>query len=110
MHTSELTASAKALGPVPVGGHVAASSSHASPLRNRAAEAVSPFVKSYDDSPVAWQALDNATVELAKKEHKLVFLHIGYKACHRKEPERCLITSTDLCRLPPHGARVLLEP
>lgn len=88
MHTSELTASARALGSVPVGGHVATASSHAShasPLRNRAGEAVSPFVKSYADSPVAWQALDNATVELAKKEHKLVFIHIGYKACHRKD-------------------------
>jgi uncharacterized protein YyaL (SSP411 family) len=77
------------------------------PLRNRASESLSPFVRSFANSPVAWQLLDNATIERAKKEHKLIFLHIGYKACHReltdcaspKLPQlRSSLTSLD-CRL-----------
>lgn len=85
MGASELTASAKALGSRPAEG--SPSSGHEeqlAPLRNAAAGSISPFVRSFAESPVAWQPLDNATVERAKKEHKLIFLHIGFKACHRE--------------------------
>lgn len=83
--TSELTASAKAMGPIIVEGGAQANTSteQLPPLRNRTTEGTSPFVKSFASSPVAWQLLDNASVERAKREHKLIFLHIGYLACHR---------------------------
>ena len=85
MVASELTASAKAMGSMPAGEPVAPVVVEPfAPLQNRAGQGLSPFVQSYADGPVAWQLLDNATVERAKKEHKLIFLHIGYKACHRK--------------------------
>ena len=85
MVASELTASAKAMGTIPAGEPVNSTRvDQSGPLRNRASESLSPFVRSFANSPVAWQLLDNATIERAKKEHKLVFLHIGYKACHRE--------------------------
>ncbi|CAH0039913.1 unnamed protein product [Clonostachys solani] len=77
---SELTASAKALGPI--SGEGAPSAEHLTPLQNRTSEGTSPFVKSFVDSPVAWQPLDNASIERARREHKLIFMHIGYLACH----------------------------
>lgn len=80
MGASELTA--QALGSRPIEGSPS-QDEQLSPLTNAAAGSTSPFVRSFADSPVAWQPLDNATVERAKKEHKLIFLHIGYKACHR---------------------------
>ena len=83
MVASELTASAKAMGAIRP-EDPKSSSDPLTPLKNRANESLSPFVKSFANSPVAWQPLDNATVERAKKEHKLIFLHIGYKACHRE--------------------------
>ncbi|KAI5467849.1 hypothetical protein BGZ63DRAFT_346748 [Mariannaea sp. PMI_226] len=52
------------------------------PLRNRAAESRSPYIKNQANGLVSWQLLDDETVERAKKENKLIFLHIGYKACH----------------------------
>ena len=83
MGASELTASAKALGSRPAeGSPTSGQAEQLAPLRNAAGESLSPFVRSFADSPVAWQPLDNATVERAKKEHKLIFLHIAYKACH----------------------------
>jgi len=52
------------------------------PLRNRAADSKSPFVRELADSPVSWQLLDDEAVDRAKKENKLIFLHIGFLACH----------------------------
>lgn len=51
-------------------------------LRNRADQSISPYVQSHATSPVAWQILDDEAVELAKRENKLIFLNIGFKACH----------------------------
>lgn len=53
-----------------------------SKLRNRADQSISPYVQSHADSPVAWQILDDETVERAKRENKLIFLNVGFKACH----------------------------
>lgn len=97
MVASELTASAKAMGSIPVDDTATAMSVDqfpSAPLQNRASQSLSPFVQSYANSPVTWQLLDNATVERAKEEHKLIFMHIGYKACHRKSSS---------CLLSPHG-------
>jgi uncharacterized protein YyaL (SSP411 family) len=43
---------------------------------------------------VKWQILDAESVERAKRENKLLFLHIGYKACH------CTSEATSLYLLP----------
>lgn len=86
MVVSELTASAVAMKSSPPSerGHSSGSSTEAQlpPLQNRAKEGRSPFVKGYSDSLVAWQLLDDESVERARRENKLIFLHIGYRACH----------------------------
>lgn len=51
-------------------------------LHNRASSSKSPFVQTGQQSPVQWQILDAASVDRAKRENKLIFLHIGYRACH----------------------------
>jgi hypothetical protein len=86
MATSQITAGAMAMGPVPIDGGTGgnAAQSPIEPLQNRAKESKSPFIASAANSAVAWQLLDNATVERARRENKLLFLHIGYLACHRK--------------------------
>jgi hypothetical protein len=54
------------------------------PLQNRAAASRSPYIQEHAKDLVAWQLLDDEAVERARKENKLIFLHIGYKACHCK--------------------------
>lgn len=54
----------------------------ASSLVNRAGDSNSPYVRAHADSPVKWQLLDDDSVARAKKENKLVFLNIGFRACH----------------------------
>ncbi|KAJ4857038.1 hypothetical protein T069G_07935 [Trichoderma breve] len=86
MVVSELTASAVAMKSSPPSdkGDSSSSSIEAQllPLENRAKDGKSPFIKAYADSLVAWQLLDNEAVERARRENKLIFLHIGYRACH----------------------------
>ena len=84
MVLSELTASAKALGAAMTEEHNGGSSQQLSALRNRASGSKSPYVKDQANSQVSWQLLDDEAVERARKENKLIFLHIGYKACHCK--------------------------
>ena len=52
------------------------------PLRNRAGESKSPFVRKHAETAVSWQLLDDEAVERAKKENKPIYLHIGFLACH----------------------------
>lgn len=52
------------------------------PLKNRAGESKSPFVRAYHDSLVAWQLLDEHAISRAKRENKLIFLSIGFLASH----------------------------
>ncbi|KAK2055724.1 hypothetical protein LY76DRAFT_648148 [Colletotrichum caudatum] len=54
----------------------------APPLVNRVGQSKSPYVRSHAESRVAWQLLDEDAIERARKENKLIFLHIGFKACH----------------------------
>ncbi|KAJ3530776.1 hypothetical protein NM208_g9175 [Fusarium decemcellulare] len=82
MVASELTASAKAMRTTPVAGGGTGLSEPLAALRNRAAASQSPYIKDQAGSLVAWQLLDDQSVERARKENKLIFLHIGYKACH----------------------------
>jgi hypothetical protein len=85
MVVSELTASAVAMKSSPPSDRGDSSSSIEAqllPLQNCAKQGKSPFIKAYEDSLVAWQLLDNESVERARRENKLIFLHIGYRACH----------------------------
>ncbi|UKZ82467.1 hypothetical protein TrVFT333_010256 [Trichoderma virens FT-333] len=85
MVVSELTASAVAMKSSPPSERGDSSSSIEAqllPLQNCAKQGKSPFIKAYEDSLVAWQLLDNESVERARRENKLIFLHIGYRACH----------------------------
>lgn len=59
-----------------------ASISDLPPLQNRAAQSTSPYVRAHASSPIAWQLLDDETIERARKENKLVFVNIGFKSCH----------------------------
>lgn len=53
-------------------------------LVNRAGESKSPYVRGHANNPVAWQLWGNEAIELAKKENRLLFVSIGYSACHCK--------------------------
>ena len=39
-------------------------------------------VRGHMSNPVAWQIWDTATLDLAKKYNRLLFVSIGYAACH----------------------------
>ncbi|KAK8145504.1 hypothetical protein G3M48_004353 [Beauveria asiatica] len=90
MVISELTASAAAMKSMRISESLTAKESGSVPLKNHAGESTNPFVRSFAASPVAWQPLADETVERAKSEGKLLFLHIGYKACHY-----CRLMSTE---------------
>ncbi|EPE36967.1 Six-hairpin glycosidase [Glarea lozoyensis ATCC 20868] len=51
-------------------------------LRNRAGESRSPYVQGHKNNPVAWQLWGEEAVELARRENRLLFLSVGYSACH----------------------------
>ena len=51
-------------------------------LVNRAGESRSPYVRAHAKNPVAWQIWGDEALELAKRENRLLFLSIGYSACH----------------------------
>ena len=42
----------------------------------------SPYLLQHAYNPVEWYAWNNETMELAKKQNKLVVISIGYSACH----------------------------
>ncbi|KAI4125457.1 MAG: hypothetical protein LQ347_005373, partial [Umbilicaria vellea] len=51
-------------------------------LQNRLSESRSPYVRGHMDNPVAWQMWTPETLALAKKYNRLLFVSIGYAACH----------------------------
>jgi uncharacterized protein YyaL (SSP411 family) len=51
-------------------------------LINDLASSSSSYIRSHKDNPVAWQQWTPATLSLAKKFNRLIFLSIGYSACH----------------------------
>lgn len=51
-------------------------------LVNRLHESKSPYVRGHMHNPVAWQPWDSQAIDLAKKLNRLIFLSIGYSACH----------------------------
>lgn len=51
---------------------------HANSLINE----TSPYLLQHAHNPVNWHAWNDETLELAKKENKLLLISIGYSACH----------------------------
>lgn len=51
-------------------------------LQNELSKSRSPYVRGHMDNPVAWQMWGPEALELAKKHNRLVFISIGYAACH----------------------------
>lgn len=54
----------------------------AAPLKNQLANNPSPYLALHGSDPVAWQEWDDAILDRAKAEKKLIFLSIGYFSCH----------------------------
>jgi len=49
---------------------------------NRLAKESSPYLLQHAHNPVDWYPWGDAALERAKKENKLIFLSVGYAACH----------------------------
>jgi len=49
---------------------------------NHLADETSPYLLQHKDNPVDWFAWSDEAFLKAKKEHKLIFLSIGYSTCH----------------------------
>jgi hypothetical protein len=53
-------------------------------LVNKAGESRSPYVCAHATNPVAWQIWGDEAIALARRENRLLFVSIGYSACHCK--------------------------
>ncbi|THW79594.1 hypothetical protein D6D19_01029 [Aureobasidium pullulans] len=51
-------------------------------LSNRCNDSKSPYVRSHANNPTAWQLWSPETLELSKRTNRLLFVSIGYSACH----------------------------
>jgi len=51
-------------------------------LVNQLGSSPSPYLALHGEDPVAWQEWSPATLELARKQNKLLFVSIGYFSCH----------------------------
>jgi uncharacterized protein len=51
-------------------------------MRNRLADATSPYLLQHQDNPVHWQPWDEAALAAAREQDKPILLSIGYAACH----------------------------
>lgn len=51
-------------------------------LRNQLVQHPSPYLALHGTDPVAWQEWNAETVARAKRENKLLFVSVGYFACH----------------------------
>lgn len=51
-------------------------------LVNHCGDSKSPYVRSHMDNPTAWQLWTPETLELARRTNRLLFVSIGYSACH----------------------------
>ena len=51
-------------------------------LHNRLAGNPSPYLAMHAGDPTAWQTWSRETVELARKQNKLLFVSVGYFSCH----------------------------
>jgi uncharacterized protein len=53
-----------------------------SAMRNRLADATSPYLHQHRDNPVHWQPWDAAALATAREADKPILLSVGYAACH----------------------------
>ena len=51
-------------------------------LTNRSLDSKSPYVRSHASNPTAWQLWTPDTLALARRTNRLLFVSIGYSACH----------------------------
>ncbi|PGG99892.1 hypothetical protein AJ79_08374 [Helicocarpus griseus UAMH5409] len=51
-------------------------------LVNRLNQSKSPYVRGHMNNPVAWQLWDSEAISLARRLNRMVFLSVGYSACH----------------------------
>lgn len=51
-------------------------------LHNRLKQHPSPYLAMHGDDPVAWQPWTKDVLERARRENKMLFVSIGYFACH----------------------------
>lgn len=54
----------------------------ASTLVNELSAHPSTYLAMHADDPAAWQEWNQAVVEQAQREHKLIYISIGYFSCH----------------------------
>ncbi|KAJ9125893.1 hypothetical protein QFC24_002678 [Naganishia onofrii] len=52
------------------------------PLTNTLDKAKSPYLLQHKNNPVAWQEWKPEVIQRAKDEDKMIFLSVGYSACH----------------------------
>ncbi len=55
---------------------------YANNVKNALQYETSPYLKQHENNPVNWYAWNEKTLQKAKKEHKPIFLSIGYSTCH----------------------------
>ena len=51
-------------------------------MKNRLADALSPYLRQHADNPVHWQLWDEEALSAARQEDKPILLSVGYAACH----------------------------
>ncbi|KAK5951043.1 hypothetical protein OHC33_007796 [Knufia fluminis] len=51
-------------------------------LQNVLSSSTSPYLRAHKDNPVAWQEWGPTALEHAKAHQRMIFLSIGYNACH----------------------------
>ncbi len=51
-------------------------------LNNELKDELSPYLQKHSNDPINWQSWNDKTLEKAQKENKIIFLSIGYLACH----------------------------
>lgn len=50
--------------------------------KNNLAKSLSPYLQQHKDNPIHWQEWSHEVVDYAKKNNKLIFISVGYSACH----------------------------
>ncbi|MBI2151599.1 thioredoxin domain-containing protein [Candidatus Woesearchaeota archaeon] len=50
--------------------------------RNNLDNSTSPYLQQHKDNPIYWQEWNEETLDYAKNNHKIIFVSIGYAACH----------------------------
>src|SRR5690625_1001341 len=51
-------------------------------MSNALAQARSPYLRAHADNPVDWREWDERAVEIARREDRVLFVSVGYMACH----------------------------